>query len=71
MAVSGRKKGSGLRSYLPIAAISMAVVAFVGGVVWLTVSSMGDAGKPTKKPIQQVQIIRPPPPPETRPLSMA
>jgi len=67
MAVSGRKKGSGLRSYLPIAAISLAVVAFVGGVVWLTVSSMGDAGKPTKKPIQQVQIIRPPPPPETPP----
>ncbi len=67
MAASGSRKGGGLRGYLPIIAISLAVIAVVGVVVWLVVSSLGDAGKPTKKLIQQVQIIRPPPPPETPP----
>ncbi len=61
------KKGSSLRGYLPVIAISLAVIAFVGVVAWLIVSSMGDSGQPTKKLIQQVQIIRPPPTPETPP----
>jgi protein TonB len=62
-----RKRNSKLRGYLPIVGISLAVVAVVGAVVWLIVSNMGDSGKPTKKLIQQVQIIRPPPPAEAPP----
>lgn len=65
MADRDRRKGSNLRGYLPIVSISLAVIAFVGAIVWLIVSSMGDSAKPTRKFIQQVQIIRPPPPPET------
>ncbi len=61
------RKVSNLRGYLPVVGISLAVIAVVGIVVWLIVSSMGDSGQPTKKLIQQVQIIRPPPPPETPP----
>jgi protein TonB len=62
-----RKTGSVLRGYLPIAAISLAVIAFVGVVGWLVVSGMDDSAKPGKKLIQQVQIIRPPPPPPAPP----
>jgi protein TonB len=61
------RKVSSLRGYLPVVGISLAVIAVVGAVVWLIVASMGDSGQPTKKLIQQVQIIRPPPPPETPP----
>jgi TonB family protein len=67
MAAGGSKKGSGLRGYLPIVAISLGVVSVVGVLIWLVVSSLGDAATTTKKPVQQVQIIRPPPPPETPP----
>jgi protein TonB len=62
-----RKPGSKLRGYLPIVAISLAVTAAVGLLAWFVVSSMGNSGKPTKKLLQQVQIIRPPPPAETPP----
>ncbi|MEQ1801394.1 MAG: energy transducer TonB [Gammaproteobacteria bacterium] len=63
---SGKKAGS-LRGYLPIAVISLVVIGLVGVVGWLVVSGMDDSGKPSKKLIQQVQIIRPPPPPPTPP----
>jgi protein TonB len=67
----GRQQGSGrvggIRAYLPVALISLAVVALVGAVAWLVVSGMDGSGKPAKKPIQQVQIIRPPPPPPAPP----
>ncbi|MBL8200205.1 MAG: energy transducer TonB [Chromatiales bacterium] len=62
-----RKATSVLRGYLPIAAISLAVISLVGALGWLVVSSMDDTAAPTKKLVQQVQIIRPPPPPETPP----
>ena len=61
------KSGGSLRGYLPIVAISLAVVAAVGILVWFVVSNMGNSGKATKKLVQQVQIIRPPPPTETPP----
>ena len=60
-------KASNLRGYLPVIGIALGVIALVGAVVWLIVSNMGDSAKPTRKLIQQVQIIRPPPPPETPP----
>ena len=61
------KSVGSLRGYLPIVAISLAVIAAVGIVAWFVVSNMGNAGKATKKLVQQVQIIRPPPPAETPP----
>ena len=61
------KKAGNLRGYLPIAAISLAVITGVGAVGWLFFNAMDDSTKPTKKLIQQVQIIRPPPPPPTPP----
>lgn len=61
------KAGSSLRGYLPLVGISGAVIALVGLVGWLVVSSMGDSVSTAKKPIQQVQIIRPPPPPPAPP----
>jgi protein TonB len=63
---SGKKAGS-LRGYVPVAVISLTVIAAVGLVGWLVFSSIGDPAGATKKPIQQVQIIRPPPPPPTPP----
>jgi periplasmic protein TonB len=65
--LKGGKAGSAWRSYLPIVAISLAVIALVGGLGWLVVSGMDDSAQPTKKLIQQVQIIRPPPPPPAPP----
>jgi len=67
MADGSRKTARSLRGYLPIALISLAVIALVGGLGWLVVSGMGDSAKPTKKLVQQVQIIRPPPPPPAPP----
>ena len=61
------RKDSNLRRYLPVIGISLGVIAVVAAVVWLIVSNMGSSAKPTRKLIQQVQIIRPPPPPETPP----
>jgi periplasmic protein TonB len=66
-AQSARRKGNSWRGYLPIVGISLVVIAVVGVVAGLIVSSMGDPVKPAQKLIQQVQIIRPPPPPETAP----
>lgn len=62
-----RRAPGGLRGYLPVVAISLGVIALVGGVGWLVVSGMGDSAKPSRKLIQQVQIIRPPPPPPAPP----
>lgn len=64
--VTGKARGN-LRGYLPIVAISLAVIAAVGVLAWLVVSGMDDSAAPAKKLVQQVQIIRPPPPPETPP----
>ena len=64
---AARKSGSNVRGYLPIVVISLGVIAAVGLLAWFVVSNMGDSGKPTRKLVQQVQIIRPPPPPEAAP----
>ena len=63
MAGGRQKPGKSLRAYLPILGISLAVIAVVGALVWFVVRSLGDKVEPTKKVVQQVQIIRPPPPP--------
>ncbi len=62
-----RSAGSRLRGYLPLAAISVGVIGSVGLVAWLVVGSLGKTAGPTKKLVQQVQIIRPPPPREEPP----
>ena len=60
-------KVSSLRAYLPIAGVALAVIVVVGALAWLVISGMNNSTMPTRKPVQQVQIIRPPPPPETPP----
>ncbi len=62
----GRTSGR-LRGYLPIILISASVIGVVGAIAWLVIASMDDTAGPTKKLVQQVQIIRPPPPPEAPP----
>ena len=52
-----------LRRYVPLLAITGGVVGVVAVIAWLLISAIGEPVKPTKKAIQQVQIIRPPPPP--------
>ncbi len=56
------RKLSLLRRYGPLAGIVSAVVLVMGGIVALLVLGMGEPVKQNRKTVQQVTIIKPPPP---------
>jgi protein TonB len=57
-----------LRRYLPLAGIAALVVAICGGLAWMVYGAIQQPVTLTKKVVTQVNVIRPPPPPEVEEL---
>jgi periplasmic protein TonB len=57
-----------LRRYLPLAGIAVLVAAICGGLAWMVYGAMQVPVTQTKKVVTQVNVIRPPPPPEVEEL---
>lgn len=57
-----------LRRKLPALAAGLFLLLFTAGVVWLVKDFINSAGKPQKPRVQQISLVKPPPPkPEEKP----